>query len=37
MMNLKEKHDYLYTDILTKVNKDYKEVDYNWSNIVVNV
>lgn len=28
-------HDYLYNNILKVVNPDYKEVDYNWTNIVV--
>lgn len=28
-------HDYLYNDILKVVDKNYKKVDYNWSNIIV--
>jgi len=35
MMNTKAKHDYLYTDILTKVDSGYEEKEYNWSNTTV--
>lgn len=28
-------HSYLYNDILTVVNPDYKEIDYNWNNQLV--
>lgn len=30
-------HIYLYNDILKAVNPDYKEVDYDWGNIIVKV
>jgi hypothetical protein len=35
LMNTSSAHDYLYNNILTVVNPAYKEVDYNWSSIVV--
>lgn len=35
MMNTNETHQYLYNSILTVVDPAYKEVDYNWSNIVI--
>lgn len=34
-MNTYEGHQYLYTDILTVVEPDYVEVDYNWGNTIV--
>ena len=34
-MNSSAAHDYLYNNILKVVDPLYKEVDYNWSNIVV--
>ena len=34
-MNSSAAHDYLYNNILKVVDPSYKEVDYNWSNIVV--
>lgn len=35
LMNTKSSHSYLYEKILTKVYKDYKEVDFIWNNTVV--
>lgn len=35
-MSSQEAHNYLYTDILNKVNPDYEQVDYNWDTTVVN-
>ena len=35
LMNTVSAHDYLYNNILTVVNPAYKEVDYNWSDIVI--
>ena len=37
MMNTITAHDYLYNNILKVVNPDYAQVDYNWSNTVVDV
>lgn len=34
-MNTKAHHDYLYSNILSIVNKEYKVVDYDWSDVVV--
>lgn len=34
-MNSKEHHEYLYNDILSVVNKEYKTKDYDWSSTVV--
>lgn len=34
-MNTSSAHDYLYNKVLKVVNPSYKEVDYNWSSIVV--
>ena len=35
LMNTSDAHQYLYENILTIVDKDYQEVDYNWNNTVV--
>ena len=35
MMNTNAGHEYLYHSILTVVDSSYKEVDYDWSSIVV--
>lgn len=35
LMNTKEHHDYLYTNILSIVNKEYEEKDFAWSNTIV--
>lgn len=35
LMSTASGHNAIYTRILTKVNPDYKEVDYNWSNTMV--
>lgn len=35
MMNTNAGHEYLYNSILKVVDNSYKEVDYNWSSIVV--
>ena len=35
LMNTSNAHDYLYNNILKVVDPTYKEVDYNWSSIVV--
>lgn len=37
MMNTKSAHDYLYTDILLKVDEAYKEKDYNWNNSLARI
>ena len=34
-MNTIGNHEYLHTNILTVVNKDYPVVDYSWNNIIV--
>ena len=34
-MNTFDSHNYLYNNILTVVTPDYKEVDYNWNDVVV--
>lgn len=34
-MSNKTAHDYLYNNILTKVDASYKEVDYDWGNTVI--
>ncbi len=34
LMSTASGHNAIYTKILTKVNPDYKEVDYNWSNTI---
>lgn len=34
-MSLKERHDYLYDNILSIVNSNYTKVDYNWSSSIV--
>lgn len=34
-MTTKERHDYLYTDILSIVNKEYEVKEYEWSNTYV--
>ena len=34
-MNTLSAHNYLYNDILVKVNSSYKEVDYNWGSGIV--
>lgn len=34
-MPTQEKHDYLYNNILTVVNKEYTQVDYKWTSSVV--
>ena len=34
-MNTFSGHSYLYDKILKVVNSNYKEVDYNWNDIVV--
>lgn len=35
LMNTKSSHSYLYENILSKVFKDYEEVDFIWNNTVV--
>lgn len=35
LMNTLENHTYLYNNILKAVDPTYKEVDYNWGNVVV--
>lgn len=35
MMNTKERHEYLYSNILSVVNKEYGVVDYDWSSAIV--
>lgn len=35
LMNSLEAHNFLYNKVLTVVNPDYKEVDYNWGSTVV--
>ena len=34
-MSSKEAHDYLYREILSVVNPDYKEVDYCWNEPII--
>lgn len=34
-MNTKEAHDYLFNKIVKVVNKDAKEIDYDWGNTIV--
>jgi hypothetical protein len=34
-MNTYSAHNYLYEKILNAVTPGYKEVDYNWSDIIV--
>ena len=34
MMNSKDAHDYLYNTILTRVNPDYVQVDYQWDKTI---
>lgn len=34
-MNTLENHNYIYNNILKLVNPNYKEVDYNWTNVIV--
>ena len=34
-MNTSSGHDYLFNKILKAVNPAYKEVDFDWGNIVV--
>lgn len=34
-MNTKENHDYLYDNILSRVNPEYEEVDYHWGGPVI--
>ena len=34
-MNTKEQHDYLYTNILSIVNPEYKAKDFSWNNSIV--
>ena len=37
MMTTKARHDYLYTDILSVVDSQYKEIEFNWNHAVAGV
>ena len=37
MMTTKARHDYLYTDILSVVDSQYKEIEFNWNHAVAGI